>query len=97
MVRDKTASKAEPFVVADRVVAPGRRETIELPVGRLPTGTSLTLPIAVLNGTRPGPTVWLNAAIHGDELNGIAVVRQVVRQLKPKSLAGTVIAVPIVN
>lgn len=84
-------------MVADRVVAPGRRETIELPVGRLPTGTSLTLPIAVLNGTRPGPTVWLNAAIHGDELNGIAVVRQVVRQLKPKSLAGTVIAVPIVN
>ncbi len=94
----KTASKAEPpFVIADRVVSRGKKERIEIPVGRLPTGTSLSLPITVINGKRPGPTLWLNAAIHGDELNGIAIARLVSRRLSPKELAGTVIAVPIVN
>lgn len=94
----KTASKAEPpFVIADRVVSRGKKERIEIPVGRLPTGTSLSLPIIVIHGKRPGPTLWLNAAIHGDELNGIAIARLVSQRLSPKALAGTVIAVPIVN
>jgi predicted deacylase len=78
-------------------VPAGRRQTLELPVARLPTDTSLSLPVAVVNGLRPGPTVWLSAAVHGDEVNGVEIIRQVLRLLKARSLSGTVIAVPVVN
>jgi predicted deacylase len=78
-------------------VAPGARRHIELPVARLPTDTSLSLPIAVINGRRPGPTIWLNAAVHGDELNGVEIIRQLIQMLRPRELSGAVIAVPIVN
>ena len=66
-------------------------------MARLPTDTSLSLPVAVLNGLRPGPTVWLNAALHGDELNGVEIIRQLLQTLRPRELNGAVIAVPIVN
>jgi predicted deacylase len=53
--------------------------------------------VAVLNGLRPGPRLWLNAVLHGDELNGVEIIREVLQQLRPRELCGTVIAVPIVN
>jgi len=60
---------------------------------------SITAPTTVLvvNGVKPGPTLCLTAAIHGDELNGIEIVRQVLFDIDPKSLSGAVIGVPIVN
>lgn len=70
---------------------------IELDVARLPTGTWLSLPVAVLHGNRPGPSVALTAALHGNELNGIEIIRRVLADTNPRSLCGTVIAVPIVN
>ncbi len=60
-------------------------------------GVSTTTPVLVVNGTKPGPTVCLTAAIHGDELNGIEMVRRVMHELEPKKLNGAVIGVPIVN
>jgi uncharacterized protein len=84
-------------VVAGVSVAPGERKRIELPAGSLATGGSLTLPIEVLHGVRPGPRVWLSAAIHGDELNGVEVVRKVLGEVTPGRLAGTLLAIPIVN
>jgi uncharacterized protein len=78
-------------------IAPGTRRPIELPVASLPTDTSLSLSVAVLNGLRPGPTIWLSGVVHGDELNGIEIIRQVLRTVQPRSLAGTILAVPIVN
>lgn len=96
-----TGSKAEhrnrPITVAGVTVPPGRRRTLEIPAGRLVTGTDLGLPAAVVNGSRPGPQIWLSAAIHGDELNGVEIIRQVLDRLKPADLAGAVLAVPIVN
>ncbi len=79
------------------VVPAGSRRTIELPVAPLPTDTSLSLSVGVVNGLRPGPTVWFSGAIHGDELNGIEIIRQLLRLLHPRSLAGRILAVPIVN
>ena len=58
---------------------------------------SAPVPVLVVNGTRAGPTVCLTAAIHGDELNGIEIVRRAIYELKPKKMAGAVIGVPIVN
>lgn len=55
------------------------------------------MPVAVINGLRPGPKLWLNAVIHGDEVNGVEIIRQLLQTLRPRDLAGTVIAVPIVN
>lgn len=75
----------------------GTRREIEIPVARLPTGTWVSLPVVVVHGRRPGPRLWLSAAIHGDELNGIEIVRRVLRGLHANSLSGTVVAVPIVN
>jgi len=84
-------------VVADVPVTPGTRRRIDVPVARLPTGTWLHLPVAVLHGLRPGPRVWLSAGIHGDELNGIEIIRRVQQTVEPAALSGTVVAVPIVN
>ncbi|MDW3096234.1 MAG: succinylglutamate desuccinylase/aspartoacylase family protein [Gammaproteobacteria bacterium] len=61
------------------------------------SGLALPTPVLVINGAKPGPTVCLTAAIHGDELNGIEVVRRVMYDIDPSKLSGTLIGVPIVN
>lgn len=87
----------EPITVGDTTVPPGRKIRIELPFATLSTGSIASLPVAVINGRSTGPNVWISGAIHGDELNGVEVVRRVMKQLDAKSLRGAVIAVPIVN
>ncbi|MFP5225136.1 MAG: succinylglutamate desuccinylase/aspartoacylase family protein [Actinomycetota bacterium] len=57
----------------------------------------MSLPVKVLHGKADGPTMWLSAAIHGDEINGVEVIRRLMDLLDPRDLRGTVIAVPIVN
>ena len=96
----------------DKPEEPIRNKPIVLLGTTVPVGTSARLswspdqsfegiaaptPVLVVNGTRPGPTVCLTAAVHGDELNGIEIVRRVLYDLSPERLAGTVIGVPIVN
>ncbi|MGF1459610.1 MAG: succinylglutamate desuccinylase/aspartoacylase family protein [Leptolyngbyaceae cyanobacterium] len=92
-----TGAERPPLVIGNVTVPRNRRVKIELPVTRLPTGTMLSLPVAVVRGRQPGPCIWLSAAIHGDELNGVEIIRRVVRSLQPSSLRGTVLAVPVVN
>ncbi|HEY5891043.1 MAG TPA: succinylglutamate desuccinylase/aspartoacylase family protein [Acidimicrobiia bacterium] len=87
----------EPIQVGDTVVPPGRKVRIELPFATLSTGSTASLPVAVINGRSTGPNVWISGAIHGDEVNGVDIVRRVMKQLDAKSLRGAVIAVPIVN
>ncbi len=86
-----------PIMIGGTTVAPGTEQRIDLPVARLPTQTMLSLPIHVINGHREGPHLWLSAAIHGDELNGVEIIRQVLEQVTPQTLHGALIAVPIVN
>lgn len=64
---------------------------------KLPTGSSLSLPMTVLNGVDEGPVVFLSAAIHGDELNGVEIIHQLLGSISPRALKGTIIAVPVVN
>ena len=61
------------------------------------SGLTLPTPVLVVNGRNPGPTLCLAGAIHGDELNGIEIVRRVLYDLDPEELSGTVIGIPIVN
>jgi predicted deacylase len=86
-----------PLAIGGEVIPRRRRVRLDLPVARLPTGTVMSLPITVISGRSPGPRLWLSAAIHGDELNGVDIIRRVVKALKPSRLSGTVIAVPVVN
>ncbi|QWC84438.1 succinylglutamate desuccinylase/aspartoacylase family protein [Nocardioidaceae bacterium] len=87
----------ESFQIGDVRVRAGRDQSVQLPITRLVTGAEVDLPVRVLHGRHDGPTVWINAAIHGDEAVGVEVVRQVLAGLDPKTLRGTLLAVPIVN
>jgi hypothetical protein len=85
------------LVIGETMIQPGQRQRLDLPVARLSTQTMLSLPITVIRGREPGPHIWLSAAVHGDEINGVEIIRRVLTQLQPKQLRGMVIAVPIVN
>lgn len=87
----------DPITVGGVTVEPGRKVQIELPFARVVTGATESLPVKVINGRSAGPNIWLSAAIHGDELNGIQIIRRVLRLLDARTLKGAVIAVPIVN
>ena len=60
-------------------------------------GLHLPTPVLVVNGAKTGPVLCLTAAIHGDELNGIEIIRRILHDLDPEHLSGVVIGVPIVN
>ncbi len=83
--------------IAGETIPPGVVKQLEIPVARLPTQTLICLPVTVINGLESGARLWLSAAIHGDEINGVEIIRQVVNQVNPRCLKGTLIAVPIVN
>lgn len=78
-------------------VAPGTTRRLAWRSGALFEGLSTSTPVLVVNGAQAGPTVCLTAAVHGDELNGIEMVRRVVHELDAEQLVGAVIGVPVVN
>lgn len=90
-------SEITPFEIGGTTVAPGEQKSLELPVARLFTGQTVALPVAVLHGISPGPRIWLSATLHGDELNGMEIIRQVLGHLDPTTLSGTLVAMPVVN
>lgn len=85
------------LLIGETVVKPGQRSNISLPVADLYTSTSLSMPLQVICGRRDGPVLFVSAAIHGDELNGVEIVRRLLRLKALRSIRGTLIAVPIVN
>ncbi len=85
------------FTIGGTVIMAGERKLVDLPVSKLSNHTPVTLPVHVLHGHRPGPTMFVSAAIHGDELNGVEIIRRVLRTLQPGNIAGTLLCVPIVN
>ena len=85
------------FKIGGTTVEPGERKLVDLPVSRLANHTPVTLPIQVLHGLRPGPAMFISAAIHGDEVNGVEIIRRVLRTLQPGNICGTLLCVPVVN
>ena len=78
-------------------VAPGQNKLLRIEIARLPTGTLIDIPVHVFNAKKKGPTVLLQAGLHGDEINGVETLR---RMLENKDLSiskGAAIAVPILN
>ncbi|GAA4817826.1 succinylglutamate desuccinylase/aspartoacylase family protein [Nocardioides caeni] len=97
MASTARSTPRESFAIGNVRVRAGSAKEVELPITRLVTGGDVSLPVRVVHGREDGPTVWVNAAIHGDEVMGVEVIRQVMADLSPKTLRGTVVAVPVVN
>ena len=85
------------FEIGGHKVEVGTRRLVDLPVSKLSNHTPVTLPVHVLHGLRPGPTMFVSATIHGDELNGVEIIRRVLKTLQPGAISGTLLAIPVVN
>ncbi len=78
-------------------IKPGTRTTIDLPAARLYTHAPMSIPVHVISGKKSGPRLFLSAAIHGDEINGVEIIRRLLKLPALKRINGTIIAVPMVN
>ena len=92
-----TETRRPPFLIGGIEVPAGRKAKLELPIARLMSGTPVALPVVVHHGWAEGPTAWMSAAVHGDEIAGVEIIRRVLATLDPAAMRGTVIAVPVVN
>ena len=87
----------QPLLLLGTQVLPGTTTRLAWTPSQSFEGITAPTPVLVVNGAKAGPVLCLTAAVHGDELNGIEVVRRVMYALKAEELSGTVIGVPIVN
>jgi len=95
---DDASAPAEPELnVLGTRIGPGESHRLLWIAGETSYGSKLETPVYVIRGRHPGDTLCLTSAIHGDELNGIEIIRKLVSKLSPRKLHGTVIGVPIVN
>ena len=92
-----TDGAAKTLTILGAEIPPGTVERLSWSATELFAGVSIATPVLVVNGSTAGPTLCLTAAVHGDELNGIEIVRRVMHNLEADELSGTVIGVPIVN
>ncbi len=93
----KKSKAREPFEIGGLSIPPGNRQTVDLPISLLYDHTPMTLTTHVVHGHRPGPRLFVCAAVHGDELNGVEIIRRLIRLSRLSRLHGTLVAVPIVN
>ncbi|MFB6206249.1 MAG: succinylglutamate desuccinylase/aspartoacylase family protein [Haloglomus sp.] len=87
----------EPFTYDGGRVDPGETQNVRYGVSETYLGDPVRIPVTVVNGERAGATVFLSAAAHGDELNGIEVVREVAHEWDHADLAGTLVCLPVLN
>ena len=88
---------ANTLTILGEEIHPNSYQRLSWAATELFVGVPVSTPVLVVNGKLAGPTLCLTAAVHGDELNGIEMVRRVMHQLNPDKLSGVVIGVPIVN
>jgi uncharacterized protein len=86
-----------PLQIGTKIVAPGERITFDLTVPHLYTHTAVSMPIQVIHGKHPGPKLFISAAIHGDEINGIEIIRRLLGLPTLRNLRGSLLAIPVVN
>ncbi|PIE42028.1 MAG: succinylglutamate desuccinylase [Gammaproteobacteria bacterium] len=88
---------AAPYILLNQAINPGETKALDWHTNNSNTEFDAPNTILVANGTLKGPTLCVTAAIHGDEINGIEIVRRTIHNIDPKKLHGTLIGVPIVN
>lgn len=87
----------DPFLLAGVSTIPGTMQRAQVPLPDLPNGAPMSLPVKIFHGVEEGPTVWISAAVHGDEINGVDIIRRMSPALDPTYMRGTVLVVPIVD
>jgi predicted deacylase len=91
------SDQPEPFTYDGGRVEPGDTQQLRYSVSETYLGDPVRIPVTIINGPRPGPTAFLSAAIHGDELNGIEVVREVAQEWNHTDVCGTIVCLPVLN
>lgn len=86
-----------PFEIGGVSVSPGKQVAIDLRIPQLYTHNPMSCPVYVIHGKKPGPTLFLSGAIHGDEIIGVEIIRRVLKVKSLVKLKGTLVAVPVVN
>lgn len=94
---DAAIQPQKSLTLLNTVVPPATATRLSWQPNQSLDGLSLPTPVLVVNGAQTGPALCLTAAIHGDELNGIEIVRRILYGIDPEKLSGVVIGVPIVN
>ena len=85
------------FRIGDEAVAPGERRTVDIPVSVLSDHTPATMSVHVVHGRRSGPALFVSAAVHGDEIIGVEIIRRLLHAKQLERLRGTLLAIPVVN
>lgn len=86
-----------PLSIGEQRINPGSRLRVDLPLPSLFTQNRVILPVQVVHGRRPGARVFITATVHGDEINGIEIIRRLLATPALRQLRGTLLAVPVVN
>jgi len=94
---DDAKKERRPFELLGASIPPGEIRSLDWSGIESFVGDAASSPVLVAHGIREGPVLCLSAAVHGDELNGIEIVRRVMHDIEAEELSGTVIGVPIVN
>lgn len=90
-------AKRAPFDINGTQVQPGERRTVDIPVSVLSNHTPMNLQVHVIHGRQPGPVMFVSAAVHGDEIIGVEIVRRLLKAPSSRRIKGTLLCVPIVN
>jgi len=90
-------TKVADLVIANQVIKPGEETVINLKVARLPTRTRIEIPVIINRSKKPGPILLVTAGLHGDEVNGIEIVRRIIKRGYHKPTCGTIICIPVLN
>jgi predicted deacylase len=85
------------FAIGGVDIAAGKSGTVDLQVSVLANNTQMKLPVHVIHGAASGPCLFVSGVVHGDEIQGVEIIRRLIGAIKSKPLRGTLLAVPIVN
>jgi len=88
----------DPLIIEKEEILPGEKKLININVGRLPSDTKIDIVAHVMRGLEAGPTVLILGGIHGDEINGVEIVRRTLAEGYFKNIKkGTLIVIPLLN
>ncbi len=94
---EKAREKNRTLEIGGVKIPPGQSASVDLPLAAMYTHSNVELTVHVINGRRPGPCLFVCAAIHGDELNGVDIIRRLLDYKQLNQLRGTLLAIPVVN
>ncbi len=97
MTSDDAGHDEHELVIGGRRVAPGERVRIDLPISEPYGAGTLTLPVKVIRGREEGPRLFVTAALHGDEIIGVEIVRRLLKHRALRRIRGTLVVLPVVN